>query len=48
MTLDQKDDLFDEANVTRKLGNDHPSLTEKEVETSAGQKLIMLLRCAQV
>ena len=38
------DKLFDEANVTKKPGNDHPTLTEKELGNPAGQKLIMLLR----
>ena len=36
--------LFKDANISRKAGNDHPTLSEKELETPAGQKLIMMLR----
>ncbi len=37
--------LFDEANVHHKAGETkHPTLSERELETPAGQKLITLLR----
>ena len=36
--------LFGEADVTKKPDAAHPSLSEKELETPAGKKLIMLLR----
>ena len=38
------DKLFDEADIHKKDGAEHPSLTERELESPAGKKLIMLLR----
>lgn len=37
------DKLFDEADIHKKDGAEHPSLTERELESPAGKKLIMLL-----
>ncbi len=38
------DKLFDEADIHKRAGAEHPSLSKRELESPAGKKLMMLLR----